>query len=142
MSLRALLRDALVGDSALRLLLGAATDAEAEAAVYAGNADSAQERPFVNLKWQETSPGMETVDRRPVVVWVHDRPDDYGVVDAILRRVREILTGDALIGVEAPDSTGGWSVDVQWTGDSPDGFDPDRGTIWRTGTYTVTGSGL
>lgn len=127
--MRALMRLALVNDSTLSV---------PEGAIVSGDADSVQERPFINLQWSENNPGLGPMTRRSLVVWVHDEPGDYARIDAILLRIRAIFTG--LEAAQAPE--GGWLNSVRWETDSGDLRDETRGTILRTSTYLLIGSGM
>jgi hypothetical protein len=107
-------------------------------AIVSGDADSVHQRPFVNLQWSETTPGMSYVRKRSLVVWVHDEPADYTRVDAIVKKVRTTLESLAASMVD----TGGWFHSATWLTDSSDLRNDERGTILRTSTYSVVGSGM
>lgn len=108
-----------------------------DAAIVSGDADSVHLRPFVNLQWAETTPGMDRVRRRTLVVWVHDEPADYTRVDLVVKTIRTTLEALAPAG----DATG-WLSGITWLTDSSDLRNDERGTILRTSTYLVVGSGL
>jgi len=109
-----------------------------EEAIVSGDADSVQQRPFVNLQWAENNPGLGPVTRRNLVVWFHDEPGDYSRIDTLVARTRAVFT--SLSAVQAPE--GSWLVEVRWETDSGDLRDDARGTIVRTSTYLVVGSGM
>lgn len=105
--------------------------------VVSGDADSVQARPFINLRWGDTTPGMGPVQRRNLVVWIHDEPGDYDRIDQITRRIRDVLTG--MYGVITEQ---GSIVAIEWVTDSGDLSNETRRTILRTSTYQVVGSGV
>lgn len=126
--MRALIRTALVDDAVLAGF-GLTTDT-----IVSGNADSIQARPFINLRFGDDNPGLGPVTRRGLVVWVHDEPDDYTRVDAIHKRIREVLEG-----MHAEPTGDGYVVQIHWQTSSSDLADTDRGTILRTATYQIVG---
>lgn len=125
--MRSLVRDALIQDTTLNV-----------PTIVSGDADSIQERPFINLQWGENNTGLAHVTRRFLVVWFHDEPSDYARIDRMVARVRAVLT--AIAGREAPE--GGWVTAIEWVTDSGDLRDTDRNTILRTSTYVIVGSGM
>jgi hypothetical protein len=129
--MRAIVRAAIIADATLTGL------GVVPAGVMAGNVDTPTMRPFLNLRWGVTTPGLATVNKRILVVWAHDRPGDYTVrIDPIIVRLRTVL--GSLVGV----SNGlGHVVDVEWTGDSEDLVDDGHGTITRTASFNLVGSG-
>lgn len=129
--MRALVRSAIVADPVLTGL------GVIPAGVFAGDVDTPRERPFLQLRWGRTDSGLATVNRRGLVIWVHDEPNDYTVlIDPICIRLRSVLA--ALVG----QSNGlGHVVDVQWLGDSEDLVDDGHGTITRTASFSLVGSG-
>lgn len=104
--------------------------------VYAGDVDTPQERPFIQLRWGQTTPGLDTVDNRVLVVWVHDRPGDYIAIDAIVRRIKDIFRS-----LEATQHASGWILKIEWVTDSDDLTDDGHGTITRTTTHNLVASG-
>lgn len=107
-------------------------------AIVSGDADSVHQRPFVNLQWAETIPGMDRVRRRALVVWIHDEPADYARIDLIVKTIRTTLEALAPAG----DPATGYLSGITWITDSSDLRNDERGTIVRTSTYSVVGSGL
>lgn len=105
--------------------------------IVSGDADSIQERPFINLRWGDTTPGMGPVQRRNLVVWIHDDPGDYERIDQITRRIRDIFAD--LYGVLTAE---GSIVAIEWVTDSGDLSNETRRTILRTSTYQIVGSGV
>lgn len=104
--------------------------------VLAGDVDTPTERPFIQLRWGETSPGLSTVDNRVLAIWVHDQPGDYTRIDSIIRRIKQIF--DGLTPVQ---HSTGWLLEIEWVTDSDDLTDDGHGTITRTTTHTLVGSG-
>jgi hypothetical protein len=128
---RTLIRSAIVADATLQSL------GVVSAGVLMGEVDTPPERPFIQLRWGITLPGVSTVNTRTLIIWVHDRPGDYTLkVDPILARLRTVLAGV----VGQTDGTG-HLVDADWTGDSEDLIDEGHGTITRTASFAVVGSG-
>lgn len=128
--MRTVVRQALVNDATL------ASYGVVAAGVLAGDVDTPSARPFINLRWGETTPGLSTVDNRVVSIWVHDRPGDYTRIDNIIRRIKQVL-----IALEGTQHTTGWIVAVEWVTDSDDLTDDGHGTITRTTTHTLVASG-
>jgi hypothetical protein len=128
--MRELVRAMIIADGALASL------GVVPSGVFAGDIDTPQERPFIQLRWGRTDIGLDVVNRRNVVIWVHDEPNDYGRVDAILIRLRYVLA--ALPGLA---TSLGHVVAVEWLGDSEDLADTGHGTITRTTSYSLVGSG-
>jgi hypothetical protein len=107
-------------------------------AIRAGDVDTPMERPFVDLRWLTTPsvPNIGGVGPRLLTVWVHDQPNDYERIDAIIRRIKAIFAG--LVGVRHET---GYITLIEWTGDGEDGLDDGHGTIFRTTSHGVVGSG-
>lgn len=103
---------------------------------FAVDVDTPASRPFLQLRWGRNNVGLDVVTQRDLVVWVHDQPADYSVIDSIIRRLRVLLP--TLI--SSSDSTG-WVMGVDWTGDSEDLTDDGHKTIARNASFTMTGSG-
>lgn len=101
--------------------------------------DTPQVRPLMVLRWQDTAPGLSTVNQRNLQVWVHDVPGDYTRVDRILRRVKTLLT--TMFGVNAGD-VDSWITQIDWKGDSDDLSDDEAVTFCRYSNFTVTGSAV
>jgi hypothetical protein len=129
--MRALIRSAIIADSEL-IGLGVVPEG-----VLAGNVDTPQPRPFLNLKWGIRNPGVSVVTRTTLVIWVHDQPNDYTRIEQICVRLRNLLTS-----LEAAQDTvvGGWVNVVDWVSDSDDLFDEGHGTITKQCTFIITGS--
>jgi hypothetical protein len=101
--------------------------------------DTPQVRPLMVLRWQDTSPGLSTVNQRNLQIWVHDVPGDYTRIDRILKRVRIVL--ESIVGVNAGDAAS-WVTQIDWKGDSDDLDDDEAVTFCRNSNFTVTGSAV
>lgn len=66
-----------------------------------------------------------------MVISVHDEPGDYGRIDQILNRVRDLLNN------AVPGEPG--STVVEWLTDSQDLADDGYGTIMRNSSYRLVG---
>lgn len=129
--MRALVRAAITADPQLQSL------GVVSGAVLAGDIDTPQQRPFLNLRWGGVTPGIGPVNRGTLVVWVHDEPGDYEArINPILLRLRGIITELA-----AAQHTAGWLSVAEWTGDSDDLSDDGHGTITRNASFNLIGSG-
>lgn len=130
--MRALIYSTLVNDS----VLNAAGINDASA--FAVDVDTPQTRPFLQIRWGRTEIGLRrtVVSRRTLVVWIHDQPGDYSVIDAILTRVKDLL-----LTLEGQSNGSGHVIAVEWTGDSEDLADDGHGTITRNTSFELVGSG-
>jgi hypothetical protein len=130
--MRTMIYHALANDATLRSL---GVDANA---FYAGDIDTPDERPFVNLRWGLTQavPSIGAVAPRQLAIWVHDTPNDYARIDAIIRRIKQIFAG--LVGAR---HELGYITVIEWNGDSDDGKDDGHGTIFRSTGHSIIGSG-
>src|SRR6185503_10982863 len=63
--------------------------------INSGDVDTPSQRPYIVFRWGETNPGVDVVRQRSLVVWVHDRPNDYDRIDQIIKRIRDVLTSIA-----------------------------------------------
>lgn len=128
--MRALVRLALIEDP---ILVGLGI---VPLGVLTGDVDTPEQRPFIQARWNNTTPGIDVASRRDVVLWVHDTPGDYDRIDSVIRRIKTIMA--SLVGV--PHSAGHLMV-AEWTGDSADLTDDGHGTITRTTSFSVVGTG-
>lgn len=129
--MRALIRSTITGDGTLAALGVVA------AGVLSGDVDTPAQRPFLNLRWGGIEPGLSTVNRGTLTIWVHDDPGDYEFrINPILLRLRDLLL--SLVGVQHGT---GWLTVVEWNGDSEDLVDDGHGTITRNVSFTLIGSG-
>jgi hypothetical protein len=128
--MRALVMQAIVNDSTLNTL-GVDEDS-----AFSGDVDTPQTRPFLQMRWGRNSVGLDVVTRRDVTIWVHDEPGDYGRIDSIILRLRQLLP--ELVG----QSNGlGHLMAVEWINDSEDLADDGHGTIARTVSFLLIGTG-
>jgi hypothetical protein len=128
--MRTRIRQIIIDDAPL------ATLGVVDKGVLAGDIDTPNPRPFLNLKWGPRQPGMATQVSQVLEVWVHDDPNDYTRVQAIADRLRVLLptiTGQ-------PGGDGGWVDQVRWDGDSTDLKDDGHRTITKRCVYTIIGS--
>lgn len=128
--MRALVRSAILADPTLSGL-GVVSQG-----VLAGDVDTPKQRPFLNLRWGQTLPGLDVVQRRTLEIWVHDKPNDYTRIDSILVRLRAVV-----VSVVGSSNGLGHVVGVEWTGDSDDLVDDGHDTITRTASFSLVGSG-
>lgn len=128
--MRTIVRNAIITDAAL-LALGVTPEA-----TLAGDIDTPQGRPFLNLKWGQRLPSVVRAAPRVVnlAIWVHDTPWDYGPIDAILSRLQVLLP--SIEGVV--DGTSEVQV-IDWLNDGPDLQDDGHRTIVKVGNYRVVG---
>jgi hypothetical protein len=99
--------------------------------------DTPQVRPFLVLNWGVTSPGLETVRRRVLQVWIHDDPGDYARIDRCLDSVYKALFDIAGINTGTVDK---WISQVIWDAFSENMSDDAGGTIMRHADFTIVGS--
>lgn len=129
--MRAIVRTKIINDAFLQAL-GVTPEA-----TIAGDVDTPEGRPFLNLKWGQDDPsyiGTLTV-RTPLAVWVHHTPTDFDPINKILTRLRILLP--SIEGVVSPD---GSEVQViTWKGNGPDLQDNGHRTIVKVGNYEVIG---
>ena len=74
--------------------------------------------------------GAPDVVSNNAVIWVHDEPGSYDLIDEALTQVRRALIGQ----VAAPSG-----IACQWVGDSGELSNPDYGTLTRNGNYRLLG---
>lgn len=133
--MRTLIRSALLDDAGLQ------SKGIVPEGVLAGDVDTPDLRPFLNLRWGNTVEGLDVIMPRELVVWVHDEPGDYALIDAILVDLRRVLTGiEATQWTELSGQTG-WVSVIEWNGDSGDLADDGHNTIVRTASFSIVGSG-
>jgi hypothetical protein len=105
--------------------------------------DTPQARPFMILRWGRTDVGLNDEpagirsNLRRLMVWVHDNPGDFDLIELSLDRVRTVLTGmsGAWTG-----TVGKYVGQIKWDGDSDDLRDDVVGTITRNSSFTIVGS--
>lgn len=106
---------------------------------YAGDVDSPTQRPYLVLRWLDTSRGVgrSATKQRNLTIYVHDGYNDYTRIDAIVRRIRQVF--ESIAGAR---TATGWITQVDWLTDSGDLSDDTSRTIMRTTSYNVVGSGM
>lgn len=92
--------------------------------------ETPETKPFIVIRMQAIIPEIPTAMFQDAVVWVHDDPSSYLVIDSILKSLRDDLDGT---------QPSGDGIGVTWQGDSVDLSDDMRGTILRTSSYRVAG---
>ena|ERR1041385_7338539 len=128
--MRTLVFQAIVNDSTLTTLgIGSPNS-------FAGDVDTPADRPFLQLRWGRNDVGLDVVTRRTLNIWVHDEDGDYGRIDSIVLRLRELLPT-----LEGMENGSGHLMAVEWTGDSEDLVDDGHKTITRYTSFSLVGSG-
>lgn len=105
--------------------------------LWAGDTDTPEQRPYIVLRWGATNPGVGPSRARTLTIWVHDHPNDYARVDAIILRIKRMLNYMSPVATEV-----GWITTADWVTDSDDLSDDVTHTILKTTTYTIIGSGI
>ncbi len=110
-----------------------------EETLFAGDVDTPPNVLWLNLRWGQVPavPSVAAMATRNLTIWVHDEPNDYSKIDQVVRRLRELLPG-----IEAAEHDSGWINSIRWAGDSDDLTDDGHGTITRTTSYTIVGTGM
>lgn len=103
-------------------------------AVYPSNAvDTPAEELFIVIRWEPTELAFKQVGSDRCTIWAHDKQRDYGRIDKILQRLREILPATV-----HRDGGDGWVMTcAEWEGEGPDLFDGGYNTITRYADFTV-----
>lgn len=130
--MRAYIAQTLANDEGLRQM------GFAKEAVYsAENVDTPSERPFIVIRWLVRDPVIRQAPSQPnrFQVWCYDERGDYSRIDAMLDRVREVLTG-----IRAQQTSTGWITRVDWDGDGGDAYDDVYEALVRTSSYTAVAS--
>lgn len=128
--MRAVVRSAIVADATL-VTFGVTPEG-----VLAGDIDTPEPRPFLNLKWGTTNPALKgAAQQTTLVIWVHDNPNDYERIDNICRRLRVLLP--SLVGMQ---DVNDYVSQIAWTGYGPDLKDDGHRTITRQANFTLNGS--
>lgn len=100
-----------------------------------GIATDAPPRPFAVMRFTGTLPGMGSVVRGQLEVWIHDDEGDYGLIDKWLKYVK-----DHLDGVEhESDEAGNEIISCTWKNNSPDLFDDGYRTICKMAAFELVG---
>jgi hypothetical protein len=133
---RTFVQGTLEADAAVQLTgslgqLGVSRDA-----IYAAEAvDSPNSHPFIVIRWGTITPGVGSMNVQEFTVWVHDKSQDYQLIDLVLKRIRVLLDGTG------PAATiEGYVGEISWQGDSGDTRDDGYHTITRNSLYQLAGS--
>lgn len=114
------------------------TDAELAALgveeVYGSNAaDSAPENLFLVCHWEAGTAAFGDRGTDSLLVWAHSKDRDYGPLDAVLRRVRELLAeATHLLGEDGRTLT-----TARWNGWGDDAYDDGYNTITKNADFTI-----
>lgn len=103
----------------------------------AGALDGPQPTPFMVIRWGNTNRGIGPVNSAECTLYVHDDPGDYGRINDILHRSRQVM-----LALAASGATANWIIDVQWQGDSGDLADDVYKTVMRNGSFNVVANTL
>lgn len=107
----------------------------------ADTVDTLHVKPALVVRWGTATPavGERTATRwtgagtQTLQVWVHDDGGDFARIDAIIDRIRTVLSG--LVGV--PGASGERLIQADWAGDSGDLRDDGYGTITRHSDWII-----
>lgn len=118
----------LSGDGVL-LSLGLVDDR-----IYGSNAiDTPREYPFLVVTFEDTTPAFGDRGTRGLTVWAYDEPSDYTRLDAMITRIRSILTSATHF-----KGSDGWTItQIDWAGSSPDLYDDGWHAISRNAGFRV-----
>jgi hypothetical protein len=120
----------------IRTAIIAATTLPAEQVLSGQAPDTPSTDEFIALRWGNVTQRIGPVQRRELVVWCYDRGSDYrSWIDTQLGLIRTALT--ALVHVSDPF---GRVNQVEWFGESQDGFDQGYQRVYRFANYAVVGS--
>ena len=126
MPARAALQSLLEGDAQLTAL--------GVGAVYpTGAVDTPPEECFLIIRWDPTTSSFGTVGRDRVQIWAHDRVKDYGRINDILARLRDLLTSV----VHRPGADDWTLSTAEWRGEGPDVYDDGYTTQARYADFTL-----
>ena len=128
--MRTLIFQAIINDSALNSLGFTSSSA------FAVDVDTPVQRPFMQLRWGRNDIGLDRVTRRNLVIWVHDEPGDYSVIDQTILRLRVLLPT-----LEGQNNGSGFLMSAEWSGDSEDLADDGHKTITRNTSFSLVGTG-
>lgn len=105
--------------------------------LWSGDVDTPVPRPYMVLRWQDTQVGVGDSRQRPLILWIHDKGNNYDRIDAIVRRSRDIMTE-----IHGARTDTGWITAIDWLTDSGDLSDDTTHTILRTSSYNIVASGM
>lgn len=125
MNIRSWFYSLVSNDAVLTDLLGAPPTTR----VFPANTlNTTPNTPYAAYKLVVETPRIGSAKNAQLQVWVHDKPGDYGQIDTILARIKEVLT-----------SQGHFDdfLEARWLDHSEDLFDEGTGTITRFSRYTI-----
>jgi len=101
-----------------------------------GNVEEHPTRPFAVIRWTGSAQGIPQANHGPegVQIWVHDEPGSYDSIDAVIKRIKVVLSG--ILGVTSGTEHVACS---RWEADSGELSDAERGTIVRNTQWRVVG---
>jgi hypothetical protein len=108
-----------------------------QTSLWSGDVDTPEPRPYMVLRWGDTSVGVGDSRQRTLVLWIHDKGNNYDRIDSILRRSRIIITD-----IHGARTDTGWITAIDWITDSGDLSDDTTQTILRTSAYNIVASGM
>lgn len=100
-----------------------------------GAVEDSPTKPFAVLVWLTTVPASGGRYLHPLEVWVHDNRGDYSLIEATLQEVKRVLSG----ATQYAGTNGVRLVQADFTGQSGDLDDPDRGTNVKNSSWLVVG---
>lgn len=101
-----------------------------------GSVPDTPPRPFAEIRFGGTFPGMAHITRRRLEVWIHDDEGDYGRIDKIIGLLKKVLDGAEH--VQGEDSE---LIRASWVGDSTDLYDDGYRTNTKSTGFDVVGTG-
>lgn len=133
--MRAYIAETIANDAGL-LALGL----PANAVYSAENVDTPSAKPFIVLRWLERDSELAPHRNAPsqintLDIWCYDARGDYTRIDAMLARLKALLSV-----IKAQQTETGWITCVDWYGDGRDAYDDVWEAIVRTSTYRIVAS--
>jgi hypothetical protein len=97
-------------------------------------ADTPSGDTFVVIRWEEKTAEFDTRGSQFMSVWVHDKSRSYDTINAVLKRVTELITSAVhLVGAD-----GFTLTQATYTGESSDLYDDGFHTVVRYHSYRVS----
>lgn len=95
--------------------------------------DTPPEELFIVTRWEPSTVAFKQLGTDRVSLWVHDRQRDYGRIDLVIHRLKELLTSSVHL-----DGGDGWILTTaEYIGEGPDLADVGYGTITRYVEFTA-----
>lgn len=105
---------------------------------YSSNVKSNyDEKFFVIIRWGFVSQRLTSQapnGKQFVSIWVHDKQRDTNKIDRVIRRIFDILTN-----LKDISDADGRVTQIDWQGDSEEGYDDQFGTTTRSTDYVIIG---